>query len=49
MDRAKALNINKYGKFPRVLSNESKIKDGKFLSKAMGMRDTKEMNIEGRI
>ena len=27
----------------------SKIKDGKYLSKAMGMRDCKEMNMEGRV
>lgn len=49
MDRAKALKIENYGKFPRVLSITSQIRDVKFLSKAMGMRDTKELNIEGRI
>lgn len=38
-----------YGYFGRVLSSITRLKDGKFLSKAMGMRDTKEMNFEGRV
>jgi len=48
IDRAKTLKINNFGFFSRDASM-SKIKEGKFLSKAMGMRDTKEINIEGRI
>ena len=38
-----------YGKLGRYYCNISKIKDGKYLSKAMGMRETKEINIDGRI
>ena len=32
-----------------MLTSRTKIKDGKYLSKQMGMRETKEMNFEGRI
>ena len=38
-----------FGRFGRYLCNISRIKDGKYLSKAMGMRETKEINIDGRI
>lgn len=40
---------HKFGKFGRISSTYSEVKEGKFMSKAMGMRDTKEINIEGRI
>jgi len=30
-----------------MLTSRSKLKDGKYLSKAMGMRDTKELTMEG--
>lgn len=50
-ERAKQLKINggKYGYMGRIKSSITRIKEGKYLSKAMGMRDTKEMNFEGRI
>jgi len=47
--RAATLKMKDYGKFGRIISRISTIKDGKYLSKAMGMRDTKQINIEGRI
>lgn len=47
--RAEALGLKNYGYFGRTVTTLSKIKSGKYLSKAMGMRDTKEINIEGRI
>ncbi|EGR29193.1 hypothetical protein IMG5_161090 [Ichthyophthirius multifiliis] len=50
-DRAKKLNVNKgkFGYMGRIKTTISKIKDGKFQSKAMGLRETKEINFEGRI
>lgn len=30
-----------------MITSISKLKDGKYLSKAMGMRDTKELSMEG--
>lgn len=38
-----------YGKFGRVIGSTSKIKNAVYQSKAMGMRDTKDINMEGRI
>ncbi len=49
LGRAKTLKMEKFGFLGRILRTQSKIKEGKFLSKAMGMRDTKEINIEGRV
>ena len=49
INRAKVLKIDGYGSFGRIPAMKSSLKSGKFLSKAMGMRDTKEINIEGRI
>ncbi|KAL4466727.1 hypothetical protein ABPG74_010324 [Tetrahymena malaccensis] len=51
LERGKQLKINngKYGFMGRIRNTVTRIKDGKYLSKAMGMRDTKEMNFEGRI
>ena len=41
--------MNNFGYFGRMAGVISKVKDGKYLSKAMGMRDCKEINIEGRV
>lgn len=49
LDRAKALKIPKYGYFGRNLAQLSTAKSGRFMSKAMGMRDTVEINTDGRI
>lgn len=50
LDRGKKkFKMAKYGYFGRLKGVPTKIKDGQYLSKAMGMRDTKEINIEGRI
>lgn len=49
LGRAQALNIRTYGYFGRTITTQSRITNGRYLSKAMGMRDTKEINIEGRI
>ena len=47
LDRASALGIKNYGYLGRMLLNRSVIKTGKYLSKVMGMRETKEINMEG--
>jgi DNA polymerase delta subunit 1 len=49
LNRAKALKCDKFGLFSRMRNVLSRIKDSKFLSKVMGMRETKEINMEGRI
>jgi len=49
LDRAKALNITGFGKFGRVINNLSKVKTAVYQSKLMGMRETKDINIDGRI
>lgn len=49
LGRAKALGLKDYGKFGRLRNRNSGVRTGKYLSKAMGMRDTKEINIEGRV
>ena len=41
--------MKNHGKLGRHQCNISKIKDGKYLSKTIGMRETKEINIYGRI
>lgn len=46
--RGENLNIKDFGYFGRIIKAQTKIREGKFLSKAMGMRDTKELNIDGR-
>lgn len=49
LKRAQHLKVSNFGHFGRLSLTPSRLKDGKFLSKAMGMRDTKEINIDGRI
>ena len=49
LERAKKLKMKRYGYFGRNLSQLSWIRSGKFQSKAMGMRDTIEINTDGRI
>jgi len=49
INRAQALNISGFGKFGRILNAVSKVKNALFQSKAMGMRETKDINIDGRI
>jgi DNA polymerase delta subunit 1 len=49
INRAEALHLNKYSSFGRVRHTFSKIKANTFSSKALGIRETKDINIEGRI
>lgn len=49
LERAKALKLKNYGYFSRNLHFRSEIKKGKFQSKVMGMRETFEINTDGRI
>jgi DNA polymerase delta subunit 1 len=41
LNRAHALGMKNYGYFGRNIITPSRITNGKYLSKAMGMRDTK--------
>ena len=41
LGRAEALKMKNYGYFGRSKTSKSRMKQGKYLSKAMGMRDTK--------
>ncbi len=43
------MKIPEYGKLGRVRSILTKVKDSTFTSKAMGTRETKDINIEGRV
>jgi DNA polymerase delta subunit 1 len=47
--RAEALKIPEFAKLGRVRSIFTKVKDSTFTSKAMGTRETKDINLEGRI
>jgi len=49
LNRAAVLGLKNFGKLGRYHSNISTVNNGKYLSKAMGMRETKEVNIDGRI
>jgi DNA polymerase delta subunit 1 len=49
INRAIALHMNKYAMFGRVLDTYSRIKNNTFSSKALGTRETKDINIEGRV
>ena len=49
IERANYLKDLNYAKFSRVRNNTSRIKQSTLSSKAMGTRDTKEINIEGRV
>lgn len=45
----KKFKLKNFGYLGRILKSQTQIKEGQYLSKAMGMRDTKEINIDGRI
>ena len=47
--RAEALKIPDYPRFGRVNDIMTKVKDTTFTSKSMGTRETKDINIEGRV
>ena len=47
--RAEALKMNQYAKFGRVIDTLTKVKDSTFTSKSLGTRETKDINIEGRV
>ena len=49
INRSIALHMNKYAMFGRVSDTYSKIKNNTFSSKALGTRETKDINIEGRV
>ncbi len=49
MGRADALKLSEYGKFGRIKSILTRVKDTTFTSKTLGTRETKDINIEGRI
>jgi DNA polymerase delta subunit 1 len=49
INRSIALHMNKYSMFGRVNGTYSKIKNNTFSSKALGTRETKDINIEGRV
>jgi len=45
----KKFKLKNFGYLGRILKTQTTIKEGQYLSKAMGMRDTKEINIDGRV
>lgn len=47
--RSSCLHMSNYPKFGRIKNAISKVKSNTFTSKALGTRDTKDINIEGRI
>ena len=49
LDRAQALKIGGFGKFGRIINTNAKVKSAVYQSKIMGLRETKDINIEGRI
>ncbi|KAJ3307302.1 DNA-directed DNA polymerase delta [Kappamyces sp. JEL0829] len=49
LDRAKALKINKFAYLGRIRSIQTQARDTTFSSKAFGTRNSKAINIEGRI
>ncbi|GMM35040.1 DNA-directed DNA polymerase delta [Saccharomycopsis crataegensis] len=49
IDRAKALKLDHFPYFGRLKLSKQKVKDAMFNSKAFGSRESKEINIEGRI
>ena len=49
INRAIALHMTKYAMFGRVSETYSRIKNNTFSSKALGTRETKDINIEGRV
>ena len=49
LDRAKALKINKFAFLGRIENSQTQARDTTFSSKAFGTRNSKNINIEGRI
>jgi DNA polymerase delta subunit 1 len=49
INRADALGMQQYGKFGRVIDTITKVRDSTFISKSLGTRETKDINIEGRV
>ena len=47
--RAIALRMENYAYFGRVKDVMTRVKETTFTSKVLGTRETKEMNIEGRV
>eukprot|EP01028_Stygiella_incarcerata_P012084 TRINITY_DN7264_c0_g1_i1.p1 TRINITY_DN7264_c0_g1~~TRINITY_DN7264_c0_g1_i1.p1 ORF type:complete len:1124 (-),score=299.58 TRINITY_DN7264_c0_g1_i1:209-3406(-) len=47
--RAEALSLDKFGFFTRINGLRSKLKDSRFSSRAYGIRESKEVNMEGRV
>lgn len=49
IDRAQFLKLNNFARFSKIRDSISKIKSTTLSSKALGTRDSKDINIEGRI
>lgn len=49
LHRAAHLRCHNFSKLSRLLNYNSTVKDTTFSSKGLGTRDSKEINIEGRI
>lgn len=49
IDWAEALNIDRYATLSKLKNVISKVKSATFSSKALGTRDNKDINIEGRV
>lgn len=49
LDRAKALGLSKFNYFSRITHSRQEVKDAVFSSKAFGTRESKIVNIEGRV
>ncbi|KAJ3090217.1 DNA-directed DNA polymerase delta, partial [Physocladia obscura] len=49
LDRAATLKVQKFPYLGRVRNLETKAKDARFSSKALGIRDNKSINLEGRL
>jgi DNA polymerase delta subunit 1 len=49
IERAEFLKISNYPKFTKLINGFSKIKSTTLSSKALGTRDSKDINMEGRI
>ena len=49
IDRAEALKIASYPRFSKLKNHISKMKATTLTSKALGTRDSKDINMEGRV
>ena len=49
IERAEALKLPRFAQFSKLRGKESKIKSATFSSKALGTRENKDVNIEGRV